>query len=195
MLPTRARQFQKQFLVPGSFTIWKTFYHPRFGFVTVLVVATFRSSIDHYLGRGEKVVPVAEKLIAIYNRQAESRKKITSETVRNGRTQALHYDPMVHGSVVVDWITKMPETYRTIPKTLEMIVALMCTNNPSRFQRFMEKVQRENSWGGFLPMCFIEYCLNHESPPGCNGGSCVRWEPTFNHIVLAKKMVESLKNF
>ena len=55
--------------VPGSFTMWNTFWHPRFGTVTVLLVATFRSTIDYYFGRCGKIIPIAQELIDIYNEQ------------------------------------------------------------------------------------------------------------------------------
>jgi hypothetical protein len=78
---------------------------------TIVLVATFRKLVNDYMKQECLLSGAASKLLELYRVKEDRRKHITSAMLcvhPPYQARPLHYNPMVHASVLVHWVTRIP---------------------------------------------------------------------------------------
>jgi len=98
---------------------------------------------------------------------------------------------MVHASVLVHWVTKIPKRFVYQEKVLEIAVAFFRTNNPLRFHEYMGTLRKDSDWKANLYLGFLQYSVSKWG--SISGGETIRYQCTCNGPIMQATLYISLK--
>jgi hypothetical protein len=148
----------------NSLTLWETVHLTELqSQCTIVLVATFRKSVSDYMKRSNLLAEATSQLLNLYRAKEARRRNVIPATLYAGPTfeaRPLHYNPMVHASVLVHWVTRIPLHLLHQEKIVELAVAFFRTNNPIRFHEYMCTIRSTRSaWRANLYFGFLRHAV------------------------------------
>jgi hypothetical protein len=167
-------------------TVWEHCYLPSHGWLQIGLVGTSRRSVSDFKRRHSLVYQASKELMEVYLCQPEYRRVIVPETRCSSPDHAevidLHFDPMVHISVLLHGASLFKNTPED--RLYELVNTFFMTPNPILFMKFCLGLSSRFSHSipdrlEPLQIVFVKTAMLENG--GIAAGDCMRYVTSLNN--------------